>query len=192
MDWGPVWLAAGYSLVVAFSLAERALRRGPEAKAFARGRFDRGSTALTGASFALALVIPLVLDYLGEGLVSIGIVAGLVALAVSTAGVALRLWAASVLGEHYTRTLQATGDQSLVMEGPYRMVRHPGYLGSILMWTGFGVLTGNLIVALLLPPLFISTYLYRMATEEEMLLQVLGNQYAQYKSKTKKLVPLLY
>lgn len=192
MDWAIVWLAAGYTLVVGFSLVERAFRRGRSAKSFARGRFDRGSTALTGASFALALVLPPVLLLAGVGRISVGAVAGLVALSVGLAGVALRLWAASVLGESYTRTLLAADNQRLVTRGPYGRVRHPGYLGSVLMWAGFGVLTGDLAIAVLLPPLFVATYLYRIAAEEKMLLEVFGERYEQYRSRTKRLVPLLY
>jgi len=46
-----------------------------------------------------------------------------------------------VLGRFFTRTLRVTGEQRVVSDGPYRVVRHPGYLGDILMWTGAALTT---------------------------------------------------
>jgi hypothetical protein len=41
-----------------------------------------------------------------------------------------------VLGRFYTRTLVTVSNQELVNRGAYRLVRHPGYRGSLLTWTG--------------------------------------------------------
>jgi protein-S-isoprenylcysteine O-methyltransferase Ste14 len=40
------------------------------------------------------------------------------------------------LGRAYSRTLR-TERERVVEAGPYRHVRHPGYLGSNLIWLGF-------------------------------------------------------
>jgi protein-S-isoprenylcysteine O-methyltransferase len=54
---------------------------------------------------------------------------------------ALKTWAVRTSGRFDTRTLRSASDQSVTDSGPYRLVRHPGYLGALLLWIGFG-LTG--------------------------------------------------
>ncbi len=53
-------------------------------------------------------------------------------------GLGLRVWSMRVLGAYYSRTLRVTDTQVIVTQGPYRIVRHPGYLGTILLWVGSG------------------------------------------------------
>lgn len=40
--------------------------------------------------------------------------------------------------------------------------------------------------------MFVSVYLYRIASEEAMLTKELGESYAEYRRRTHKLVPFLY
>jgi len=61
-------------------------------------------------------------------------------------GPGLRVWAARALGRYYTRTLRATADQPVVRAAPYRLVWHPGYAANLLLWVGFGLATGNVVV----------------------------------------------
>ena len=62
------------------------------------------------------------------------------------AWLALRIWASLVLGSFYTRTLRTTAEQRLIVEGPYRLIRNPGYLGDIFLLLGAGMATANWIV----------------------------------------------
>lgn len=80
----------------------------------------------------------------------------------------------------------------VVTTGPYARIRHPAYLGVILLWLGFGVLSGNLAIALFFPVVFVGVYLYRISVEEEMLVRDLGDDYVQYQRRTRKLVPEVY
>jgi protein-S-isoprenylcysteine O-methyltransferase Ste14 len=116
----------------------------------------------------------------------------MVALVVMLIGLGLRVWAAVTLGGYYTRTLTTTKDHRVVTTGPYSRVRHPAYLGVILLWLGFGVLSSSLAVAFLFPVMFIVVYLYRISVEETMLVEVLGDAYVQYQRRTRKLVPFVY
>jgi len=85
-----------------------------------------------------------------------------------------------------------TKDHRVITTGPYSWIRHPAYLGVILLWLGFGVLSGNLIIAFVFPAMFIAVYLYRISIEEKMLVRELGEDYVQYQRKTRKLVPGVY
>src|SRR5215470_5682050 len=138
-------LRVAYGLLGSFFVVECLLRQGEGAKSFQEGRADRGSTRAVGGAFGLTLLVLLVAPLLnGRGIgrlrgerVAWGGVGAMVA------GLALRIWANRVLGSFYTRTLRTEEEQRLVVEGPYRVVRHPGYLGTLMLSLGAGVATGN-------------------------------------------------
>jgi len=140
----------------------------------------------------VGLWLPLIMAVLGLALFPIDLVEGLVALAVMLSGLGLRVWAAVTLGGYYNRTLMTTKDHRVVTTGPYSRIRHPAYLGVILLWLGFGVLSGNLIIAFIFPVMFVVVYLYRISVEEKMLVKELGEDYVQYQRKTRRLVPAVY
>ena len=54
-------------------------------------------------------------------------------------GLMLRVWSMQTLSEAYSRTLRVTEQQITVDRGPYKHVRHPGYLGSLLIWAGYAL-----------------------------------------------------
>ena len=40
--------------------------------------------------------------------------------------------------------------------------------------------------------MFVATYLYRIASEERMLLSKLGSDYEEYRRRTRRLIPYIY
>ena len=78
--------------------------------------------------------------------------------------------------------------QRVVQEGPYKNVRHPGYLGVILLWVGAGLATVNWIVAALATLTVIAAYRYRINAEERMLVASFGAQYEAYMKHTWRLL----
>jgi protein-S-isoprenylcysteine O-methyltransferase Ste14 len=95
------------------------------------------------------------------------------------------------LGRSYTRTLRAEGAQQVVDAGPYALVRHPGYAGSLLIWTGFALTSGSAPVLLAVAALLGTAYQRRIVVEEALLRRELP-EYASYCERTKKLIPLLW
>jgi protein-S-isoprenylcysteine O-methyltransferase Ste14 len=188
-------IITAYVLIVGFFVWERGSRRGAEAKSFARGAFDRGSTTLLAAVFSLGfvvLVVSIALNAGGIGRMAVAQAVAWAGIAVMVAGVALRIWANQVLGAFFTRTLRVTSEQRVVSEGPYRVVRHPGYLGDILLWTGAALATLNWIAVICLPLAALGAYTYRIRVEETMLRETLGEAYRAYMARTWRLVPLVY
>ena len=186
------FLAAGYSVIVVFFVVQRLLRGTSGAKSMRGGNYDRGNMVLIGAATGVGLWVPIILDIFGTGSVQVGVGPELAALTVMLVGVSLRVWAAVTLGTYYTTTLMMTEGQRVVSDGPYSRIRHPGYLGEILIWTGLGVLSSNLIAAAWLPVMFVAVLVYRISSEEKMLTKELGDDYVRYKQRTKRLVPFLY
>jgi hypothetical protein len=53
----------------------------------------------------------------------------------------------------YSRTLRVVEDedqQTVIDAGPYRLIRHPGYLGPLLTWVGFALTSRRLSVVALI------------------------------------------
>jgi len=108
------------------------------------------------------------------------------------AGLFLRWWAIITLGRFFTVDVTIEKDHELVERGPFRVVRHPSYIGVLLAFVGFALTLHNwaaLLVTLL--PIF-AAFIRRMNVEEEALSRALGSRYADYMRRTKRLVPFLY
>ena len=95
------------------------------------------------------------------------------------------------LGTSYTRTLHTEGEQHVVDSGPYRLIRHPGYTGSLLTWTGFTLTSRSMPVIALVAGLLGRAYHRRIVAEEKLLQRDLPG-YTAYSHRTKKLIPLLW
>jgi len=98
----------------------------------------------------------------------------------------------SPLGALYTRTLQIQPDQRVITDGPYRVIRHPGYAGTLLLWIGATLATTNWPAIVVATPVIISAYVYRIHCEEAMLASTFGEQYGIYRAHTWKLIPFVY
>jgi protein-S-isoprenylcysteine O-methyltransferase Ste14 len=183
-------LAAGYAGLAGFFALEVALRHRGDAASLAATDDDRGTTALIIATYALAAELPLVARRLpGRPLPRPATAIGLAAQA---AGTAIRAWSMHTLGASYTRTLRTEGGvQPVVDSGPYRWVRHPGYAGSLLIWTGFATSTRSAPVVALTTALLGIAYARRITAEEQLLRRDLPG-YAAYCARTRRLVPLLW
>jgi len=188
-----LWLLfSGYLVIVFFFVVQRLLRRSEGARSLRGGLYDRGNMVLVGPATGIGLLLPLTMVFLGVAALPISLAGGVVALAVMVSGVGIRVWAAITLGAYYTTTLMMSEGQKVITSGPYRFVRHPGYLGEIMIWTGFAVASNNLVLFFLLPVMFVAVYLYRISAEERMLVKELGDDYASYQRRTRRLIPLVY
>jgi len=104
-------------------------------------------------------------------------------------GLTFRGWA--YLAERRTRSGRAPSRPGLAMvvEGPYRLARHPGWLGLLLvalgMSIGYSSVIGLVAALLLLMP----GLAWRIHAEEKLRLQVFGEEYRSYCRRTKRLVP---
>jgi len=94
-------------------------------------------------------------------------------------GLALRLWAAGVLEK----------GGRLCTDGPYRFVRHPLYLGSLLAALGFCTMTNSAWGWLLILPGFVALYLAQISLEEQRLRQQFGESYFEYARQVPMLLP---
>ncbi len=110
--------------------------------------------------------------------------------AMGVLGLAIRLWSVLTLRERYTKTLLVQTDQVVERNGPYRWVRHPGYLGSLLVLNGIALASGNWLVLLSSLIATLIAYSYRIRVEDRMLVGALGQPYADYRQQVRALFPI--
>ncbi len=113
-------------------------------------------------------------------------------LAVFAAGIALQAAAMWTLRGMYTIRLGRQPGHRLVTSGPYRLVRHPGYLSYLVSLTGIGLALSSLL-GLGLTILVLPFILWRIRHEEEMLMAEFGQEYQTYRRQTRwRLMPWAY
>jgi protein-S-isoprenylcysteine O-methyltransferase Ste14 len=142
--------------------------------------------AANGAAYLAPPFIPAAAIRPGAGSFATGIVLVL-------AGMALRRWSFRALGGRYfNHAVKVSPDQPLVTSGPYRLLRHPGCAGNMLICIGYGLAAANWVavaVATLFP---LAVVIWRTRVEEAAMLAVLGERYRRYAAGHKRLVPLIW
>ena len=117
--------------------------------------------------------------------VAIGFIAGLVVLwlahptprslaigaLIATIGEGMRIWAAGHLEK----------GREVTMSGPYRLTRHPLYMGSTMIGVGLAVASASVVVAALIGLYLVLTLSAAIATEEAHLTQKFGEAYPAYR-----------
>lgn len=101
------------------------------------------------------------------------------------AGAALRSWGAG----HLVKT------DELTVTGPYARVRHPLYVGTLLVATGFALIVGSwpaaVALALFLPWFFLRYYPRKEESESRRLEERFGPAFAAYRAAVPALIPRL-
>lgn len=135
-----------YGLILSFFLIEKFIRTGDDAKTLKKTEYDKGSTRLLGLTFitsCLILTATPILNYFAIGTIKMNLGFNVLGLLVMVSGISLRIIAVSTLGKFYMRTLRKTENHEIVSRGIYKYLRHPGYLGNIVLFIGAGVSMGN-------------------------------------------------
>ncbi|SDI90322.1 Protein-S-isoprenylcysteine O-methyltransferase Ste14 [Chryseobacterium taeanense] len=107
-------------------------------------------------------------------------------------GIILRYIIIRSLGKYFTVDVTIREDHKIKKEGFYRYIRHPSYTFSLLTSLGLGLYLNNwfsLVLALF--PSFLA-FSYRIKVEEKALTEEFGEEYLEYRRKTKKLLPFVY
>jgi len=86
--------------------------------------------------------------------------------------------------------LPKAGDQTgVVTSGPYRLVRHPIYLGLSVLAVGQAVAFSSGPAFLIVLACVIPSFVWRAREEERFLMSIFGELYVSYRKKTKMIVP---
>ena len=108
------------------------------------------------------------------------------------AGFAIRWTAIMQLKNAFTVDVAINNTHELKTNGLYSIVRHPSYLGLLMIMTGEAISMdslGSFIVVVL--PVTLSIF-YRIYIEEILLKEEFGETYKDYKRNTKRIIPYIY
>jgi protein-S-isoprenylcysteine O-methyltransferase Ste14 len=148
---------------------------------------DKSSRSLIALSTFLSLTIAFLFAL--SGIASLPTGAFYLGIGLMIAGILLRQWSIAVLGRYFSRTVGVQEGQVVVDRGPYRLVRHPAYTGSLLTIVGLGFVLQSWGAVLVLIAFFGVAFGYRIHVEEGVLTSKLGDEYVAYTKRTKRLIP---
>lgn len=112
-----------------------------------------------------------------------------IAVGAAILGLWFRTWAVLALGNMFTMHIDVQEGHSIVHKGPYRIIRHPSYLGAFIMYITTIVFLHawfSLILALLILPF---AFLRRIHYEEGLLREEVGEEYKEYCTRVKRFIP---
>jgi protein-S-isoprenylcysteine O-methyltransferase Ste14 len=108
----------------------------------------------------------------------------------SAVGILIALWARATLGRNWSGTVTIKHNHELILRGPYAVVRHPIYTGLLLGMVGTSLVYG--LARCFIGVLIVGLGLWlKLQTEEQFMMQQFGEQYIQYRQRTRALVPFL-
>lgn len=177
-----VWLGLSFFIEAALI--------GRDQRGTVRTRGDRGSTLVIYFTVVLSLVVAFVCNAAGLGILPDGVF--FVGIAMMFLGILLREWAVATLRGYFSYRVRVLQDHKVVDRGPYHLIRHPAYSGSIITIVGVGVALRSWVGALLLVLFSLVAYGYRIRIEEKAMVRDLGEDYTEYMSRTKRLIPYLF
>jgi len=106
------------------------------------------------------------------------------------AGILFTWWSRQTLGTNWSGAVTIKKDHELIQRGPYLIVRHPIYAGSLIALLGSAVAMSELKGFLAVVLVFVG--LLKKINEEEIVLESHFSEYRLYKLRVKKLIPFIY
>jgi protein-S-isoprenylcysteine O-methyltransferase Ste14 len=142
--------------------------------------------------FAAILLFPLGRAVAPTAVIGGGVLRFAFGTALGWLGLALRWWSFASLGEYFTVVVETSEDQPVVTRGPYRILRHPGYTGLLLAFTGAGLMAGNWLSAVGAVVLVLIGLVHRLRIEERALTAALGDRYREFAATRARLIPYVW
>lgn len=154
-------------------------------------RGDRGSLIALYAVFTLCMTAGFMFaEFRSHGwpyylIVSTG-------LFIYLAGLIIRWTSIIQLKNAFTVDVAINKEHDLKTDGLYKIVRHPSYLGLLMVFTGLALsMNGIYSFFIITCPVFL-VIMYRIHVEEKVLTEAFGEAYLDYSKKTRKIIPLFY
>lgn len=112
--------------------------------------------------------------------------------AIALSGTLLVWWSMATLGPQYRGGVGLWDDHRLVTGGPYRWIRHPTYLGFVVVMAGVGLLSASWLVGGSGLLLTAAIPALRAPVEEAELESRFGEGYRRYAARTGRYLPRIF
>jgi protein-S-isoprenylcysteine O-methyltransferase Ste14 len=180
----------GFSYLYGFFEVFMNLRQRSKAKTTTSG--DKGSLWMLYGSITLGYCLSFAV-----GATKIGRMPGwdtffVIGFILVTIGLIIRLQSILTLRQYFTYAVAKVDDQALIETGLYKFIRHPGYLGQLLIFIGLALSLSNWLSILLMTLPIAIGYGYRISVEERFMREQLGQKYLDYEQRTKRIIPMIY
>jgi protein-S-isoprenylcysteine O-methyltransferase Ste14 len=107
-------------------------------------------------------------------------------------GIILQGVAEATLGKYYLPSIGTVEGQKIVKDGIYKYIRHPGYLGEIIIFFGLGFVTYSLLGILGAFIVSLMVYVGEVIPEEKYMLEKFGKEYEEYMKETFRFIPYIF
>ena len=155
------------------------------------GDVDRRTLAVLAASNLVLPWLSIALYFLGVGNAPFPAPIKVIGVVVMVCGFCIRWAGMWTLRKFFSANVAVQSDHRLVIAGPYRIVRHPGYFGGWLAFVGLGFALGNVIAIVLLTVCTVPAFLFRIQVEEQALAGAFPD-YQAYAAKVKRFFPFVW
>jgi protein-S-isoprenylcysteine O-methyltransferase Ste14 len=115
-----------------------------------------------------------------------------IGMALYVIGFMIRIHSLLTLKQYFTYSVANVENHKIIETGLYKFIRHPGYLGQLIIFAGISTSISNwLSILVMMIPITLG-YFYRIKVEERFMLEQLGEDYLNYQKQTKRLIPMIY
>lgn len=141
---------------------------------------------------AFGLFFPSLGVFPGSSEASLALPLALSGCVLAVAGAALVVRSRAELGPAWSFVPKADQSTDLVTTGPYRLVRHPIYLGLALLAVGEALAFGSRPAFFVVLFGIVPTLAWRALAEDTLLSRTFGERYDVYRQRTKLIIPQLF
>ena len=186
-DWFRIWFLALYALGIVVLFIKFILAR-PREKAVER-RITDWRRFFPLIFLPVDWFVPPIIVLSGIGRLSaLWPIIRILGFALSLYALVILVWVPRVLGRFLVPQAVAFPDHELVLAGPFKYLRHPGFSGALALWLGTALgLLNWLLLALWF--LLIAGKTIQARAEEEILRAKFGSVYEAYAQRTWRFVP---
>jgi protein-S-isoprenylcysteine O-methyltransferase Ste14 len=110
--------------------------------------------------------------------------------ALTFAGLVFSVWARFALAGNWSDFVQIKHDHELIVDGPYRWVRHPIYTGLLLMFAGTALAVGEW-RGVLAVGIVAASFWRKLRLEEAVMRRQFGEAYELYAQQVQALIPFV-
>jgi len=115
-----------------------------------------------------------------------------IGMALIAIGLMIRVHSILTLKQFFTYSVAKVENQQIVETGLYKFIRHPGYLGQLIIFIGISTAISNwLSILVMMIPITLG-YLHRINVEEKFMIEQMGEDYLNYQERTKRIIPMIY
>lgn len=155
-----------------------------------KARGDKGTYFLVYLTVLFSVIISFVLGF--NGLLRLPTIVSYIGILCILSGTILREFSILTLDQYFSFQISIVEDHRVVDSGPYHLIRHPAYTGIILSLLGISLALSSMVAVLVVIVICTIAFGLRIEFEEKLMLEEFGDDYLDYKSRTKKLIPFIY